>query len=186
MSTADPSTESISNSSGTAFVCSFCYHKVLQSFFALSYLYRGADPESIPSHTKPHTARSSLAGMAGMRSTQTRWYRLSMFHCRLPRERTEKKDVLIPNALMQQDSPALIKGDIFASFWHKRLRICIFQGLPPETSWSLKPVVTIQRYFPDKAWQCLYNKPVGSYKQKHSVQQRRQSSDRVQPLAEIT
>jgi len=33
--------------------------------------------------------------------------------------------------------------------------------------------------FPNKGWQSLYSKPVGSHKQKHGMQQRNQSSDRV-------
>lgn len=46
-------------------------------------LHTETDPGSTPSHMRSHTAHSSLAGMSGTRSTQIRWCRLSMFHCRL-------------------------------------------------------------------------------------------------------
>lgn len=106
MSTASPPTQCISII--WVLLClPFSYHKALQSFFASSYLHIWVDPERILSHMKSHTAHSSSAGKSGMRNTRNHSRRLSMFHCRLPRE--EKKDALIPNVVMQHNTSALLK-----------------------------------------------------------------------------
>lgn len=182
MSTADPSTESISNSSGTAFGCCFAIIKYCRLFcFELpvqrSWSWKYPFPHEVThcpfciSRDVWHEEHSNPLVQAEHVSLQA------------SKRKNREERCINPECLGCSKTPLLWQKEIISPHFGKRVwEFAFFRGLHLKLPEVLNPWLLLSmclNAFPDKAWQSLYNKLVGSYKQKHSEPQRRQSSDRV-------